>query len=187
MTNSVDARPGLTADLTEAEMQRWYWEKTELVSFARELGIRATGSKELLTARIAAQLSNREFVEPARTPNRQATQLVAPLTPETVIPVGQRSSQVVRAWMREQLGAGFHFDAPMRAFFAGSDGTATMQDAIDHYRATRDRGVEAIDPQFELNRFTRAWSAQHPHGSRADLLAAWRAYRATPVDQRGRA
>ena len=114
------------------------------------------------------------------------SQLSGLLSAATVIPVGQRSSQVVRAWMAQQIGPGFHFDAAMREFFATSDGTKTMQDAIDHWHSTHGSDSKSIDGQFEYNRFTRAWHEAHPEGSREELLAAWRDYRSRPIDKRGR-
>lgn len=179
-------RPDLGAGLAEVEFLRWYWLKDELAAFARERGLRATGSKDQLTARIAASLGGRVFVEPAARPRPSGRQLSGPLTAGTVIPAGQRSSQVVRAWLTEQIGTGFHFDAAMRDFFVCSDGTKTMQDALDHWHATRSGGVRDIDGQFEFNRFTRAWHRAHPDGARDELLAAWRDYRDRPVDERGR-
>lgn len=186
MTSVPASRPMLTVSLPAQEFLRWYWLKAELETFARELGIRATGSKDLLTARISAALAGQTFEEPTAIRRTAGQQLSAPLSPTTVIPVGQRSSQVVRAWMIEQIGPGFHFDATMRAFFAQTDGTQTMQDAVDHFFATRDQGATVIDDQFEFNRFTRAWHAKNPDGSRAELLSDWRTYRDTPIDQRGR-
>lgn len=81
-------------------------------------------------------------------------------------------------------GPTFHFDAEMREFFAASDGTRTMQDALDRWRATRNQSAREIDPQFEYNRFTRAWHEAHPLGSREEVIAAWREYRALPIDER---
>lgn len=178
------SRPPLTVELSEEEFLRWYWLKAELEAFARIIGVRASGSKQLLTARVAAALAGRLFEEPPPARRTQANQLAAPLLHSTVIPAGQRSSQVVRAWMREHIGPEFHFDAAMREFFAESDGTKTMQDAIDHFAATRHVGNKSIDSQFEYNRFTRAWHERHPDGSREELLEEWRVYRNTPVDQR---
>ncbi|MHA3685007.1 DUF6434 domain-containing protein [Leucobacter sp. HY1908] len=188
MTSAPSERPPLSVDLSEQEFLRWYWLKAELEAFARELGVRASGSKDLLTARVCASLSQRAFVEPAPARTSHGAQLVGPLLPTTVIPAGQRSSQVVRAWMRAQVGSGFHFDAAMREFFAQADGTQTMQDAVDHFHATRDgHAAKPIDRQFEYNRFTRAWHREHPAGTRDELLAAWRAYRNAPIEDRGRA
>lgn len=181
-------RPNLSADLSEQEFLRWYWLKAELEAFARELGIRRTGGKDLLTARISASLSKRDFAEPAPALRSRGAQLAGPICSTTVIPAGQRSSQIVREWMLEQVGPSFHFDAAMREFFARSDGSKTMQDAVDHFHATRNAAlVKPIDQQFEYNRFTRAWHQQHPAGTRDELLAAWRAYRNAPLEERGRA
>lgn len=182
-----EIRPSLTSALTGAELLRWYWLKDELADFARQLGIRATGSKTLLTQRIAAHLDGTAFTEPTTTRASPVAQLAAPLTPATVIPRGQRCSQVVRAWFVRQVGASFGFDAEMRDFFASTDGTQTMQDALDHYLRTRGQGSKDIDAQFEYNRFTRAWHTAHPSGTRDDLIAAWHEYRCSPIDSRGRA
>lgn len=157
MESEASQRPALSPELAAAEFQRWYWLKGELASFARTLGIRATGSKELLAARVSAALEGKTFAEPAPVRRVSGRQLSGELSASTVIPAGQRSSQVVRAWMTANAGPTFHFDAEMREFFAASDGTQTMQDALEHWRATRDQPVRSIDPQFEYNRFTRAW------------------------------
>ena len=181
-----EKRPGLTENLTGGELLRWYWLKEELVDFASRLGIRTVGGKEILAQRIAAKLDDVPFAEPQQARRTVRAQLDSPLTPETVIPEGQRCSQIVRAWFIEQVGVSFGFDAEMRSFFAGADGTQTMQDALDHYRSTRERGAKTIDAQFEYNRFTRAWHEANPTGTREDLLHAWQRYRERPIDQRGR-
>jgi len=176
----------LSRELTGSEFLRWYWLKDELTEFAYALGVRATGSKELLTQRLAAALDGVPFNEPARKRSASSRQLSCPLTASTVIPKGQRCSQVVRVWFIEQVGDSFGFDGEMRAFFASTDGTQTLQDVLDHYNATRDQGQKTIGSQFEYNRFTRAWHAAHPDGSREELIKAWQDYRSRPVDERGR-
>ncbi|MEL4357289.1 MULTISPECIES: DUF6434 domain-containing protein [unclassified Luteococcus] len=181
-----DPRPSLTQDLTGDEFLRWYWLKDELIDFAHTLGIRATGSKALLTQRIAAALDGLPFDEPASPRVLVAAQLSGPLTGDTIIPRGQRCSQLVRAWFVAQVGEGFHFDAAMREFFAATDGNQTLNDALEHYRGTRDQGGTSIGEQFEYNRFTRAWHADRPGGSPDELLAAWQTYRSLPVDERDR-
>ena len=181
-----EKRPELTDSLTSSELRRWYWLKDELSDFARRLGIRATGGKDLLTQRIAAKLDGIAFVEPQRAPRHAGQQLAEPLTAATVIPVGQRCSQVVRAWFVDQVGPSFGFDGEMRAFFAGVDGMQTLGDALEHYISTRSQGAKPIDSQFEYNRFTRAWHEANPTGARSELLSAWQEYRSRPIDQRGK-
>lgn len=182
-----EQRPQLTPELTSAELRRWYWLKDELAAFARRLGIRATGGKEVLTLRIAAELDGSPFIEPKAVAAMKRVQLRGPLASTSVIPEGQRCSQVVRAWFIEQVGASFSFDARMREFFSQTDGTQTLADALEHYRSTRDGDVNSIDRQFEYNRFTRSWYAANPGGLREDLLRDWHEYRRLPLDQRGRA
>ncbi|MEV4095197.1 DUF6434 domain-containing protein [Streptosporangium saharense] len=181
------ARPALSPELTAEEFRRWYWLKEELAGFARELGIRATGGKDLLAARISAALDGHAFSEPVPVRRAGARQLAGPLDGDTVVPPGQRCGQAVRAWFVGQVGEGFHFDAEMRAFFAGADGTRTLRDALDHWHSTRGGGERGIDSQFEYNRFTRSWHRDHPEGTREELLAAWWEYRNRPVEARGRA
>ena len=167
--------------MTEFEFRRWYWLREELVAFARVLGVSPAGSKRELADRIADALAGRPIrrVTTART----GVQLEGPLTESTVIPVGQRSTQLLREWFEERIGPRFRFDATMREYLAG--GGATLGDAVAHWHASRGGGPKPLEPQFELNRFTRAWHAEHPGGTRDELLAAWRVYRALPVEARG--
>jgi hypothetical protein len=71
----------------------------------------------------------------------------------------------------------------MRAFIEKGAGR-TLGDAIDHWHASRRLEPGEISSQFELNRFTRQWHADHPAGERHELAAAWREYRSLPTDAR---
>lgn len=173
-------RPALTEDLPAAEFGRWYWTVAELRAFAKQLGIPSTGVKTELTARIAAALGG-EPLPPA--PSRQRNRLEPPLTRQTVIPPGVVLSRELRDWFVAEIGPEFHSDHHTREFLRDGAGR-TLGDAADHWYATRDAPRPEISPQFELNRFTRAWRADNPDGTREELLAAWAQYRATPVDER---
>lgn len=176
----------MTSDLSGAELRRWYWTRAELATFARSVGASAGGGKDDLTQRLADLLDGHEPREPPRTA-LPTGHLQEPLTGATVIPRGQRCSQPVREWFRREIGGHFRFDQAMRDFFATNDGTATLHDAVQHWHRTRSRTPNPIGSQFELNRFARRWHAEHPGTDRQQLLAAWREYRALPVDLRGRA
>jgi len=189
-----EARPELGPGLTGAELKRWYWLRAELADLAHRLGVSAAGSKDELTARLVAALDRESPPSNPITPRRTSAgpQLSGVLTPETVIPPGQRSSQALRRFFEERVGPSFRFDGAMRAFIRDHPG-ATLGDALAHWRATRSSagpgqpGGSAIAPQFELNRFTRQWYLDHPGGTRAELRAAWQTYRETPTDARPRA
>lgn len=182
--NEQPHRPALKSDLSGAEFRRWYWTTAELASFARSLGTRTGGNKEELTQRLVDHLDGRASRAP-RAVRRSSEHLQGPLTGATVIPRGQRCSQPLRQWFRSEIGPQFRFDRAMRDFFAAATGF-TLDDAVAHWHQTRGQEPEPIGPQFELNRFTRWWYAEHPRGDRAHLTAAWREYRSLPVDARGR-
>ena len=181
-------RPLLEPSMSSSEFLRWYWLKEELAAFARSLGLRATGSKDAIAARVAAALDGEPAPREAVSTRQRASgaQLTGSLSEATVIPPGQRCSQTLRAWFTEQVGAQFRFDAPMRDFIATADGTSTLGDAVRVWYSTRDRHPDEIGGQFELNRFTRHWYEENPEGSREHLMLAWAAYRNTPVDERGK-
>ena len=162
----VSARPALTPELAAEEFRRWYYLKTELAAFAREIGVAASGSKEDLTARIALALTGGEAVAtPSDRRVRAGGQLERPVSAGSVIPPGQRCSQVLREFFASEVGPSFRFDAEMRDFIAKGEGR-TLGDALDHWRATRGRGQSTIGRQFELNRFTRQWYQDNPSGHR---------------------
>jgi hypothetical protein len=180
-----EQRPPLSRDLDGAELRRWYWTKDELAVFARALGVRTSGSKEQLTDRLAHRLDGRaERRDPVRRTGE--AQLASPVTADTVIPPGQRCSQVLRIFFESDIGSSFSFDGPMREFISAANGTATLGDAVEHWHRTRNQ-VREIGRQFELNRFTRQWHLDNPGGSPEQLRAAWRAYRSLPTDARSRA
>ncbi|MET9687029.1 DUF6434 domain-containing protein [Streptomyces sp. NPDC006514] len=184
-TNTGESRPALTPALTGTELLRWYWTLAELSALAREMGIPAGGGKAAVTARLAAALDGlpAPAAPAAPAPRRAGRQLTAPVTGATVIPPGQRCSQVLRAYFVREIGPGFHFDAFMRDYVAEHAGH-TLAEAVAHWHATRARAAEPqeVGAQFEFNRFLRAWHAGHPDGARAEALAAWQDHRARPRD-----
>ncbi|MEU6865769.1 DUF6434 domain-containing protein [Streptomyces sp. NPDC046876] len=183
-TNAGESRPDLTPELTGAELRRWYWTLAELSVLARRMGLSAGGGKAALTDRLAAALDGLPQPAPARPARRAAgRQLAAPVDGDTVIPQGQRCSQVLREFFVREIGPAFHFDAFMRDYIADGVGH-TLAEAVAHWHATRARAAEPqeVGAQFEFNRFLRDWHARHPDGARAEALAAWQAHRALPRD-----
>lgn len=181
--NEREVRPAPSPELSGAELARWYWTLAELTALARRMGLPAGGGKAAVTARIAAALDGLPAPDPApRRPARSAgRQLAAPVDGASVIPPGQRCSQVLREYFVREIGPGFHFDAFMRDYVAQGAGR-TLAEAVAHWHATRERAAQPqeIGAQFELNRFLRDWHARHPEGTRPQALAAWRAHRSSP-------
>lgn len=179
-----EERPRLSRSLSGAELARWYWTLAELSVLAREMGLSSGGGKAAVTARIAAALDGRRPPAgrtPAPSARRAGRQLAAPVGGDSVIPAGQRCSQVLREHFAREIGPGFHFDAFMREYVAQGAGR-TLAEAVAHWRATRGEAAQPreIGAQFELNRFLRDWHADHPAGTRSEAMAAWRVHRSRP-------
>lgn len=173
-------RPVASHALSAQEFVRWYWTKAELVAFARSLGLPAGGSKIDLTDRIRGHLAGEP---PPAAGGSVRTRLSGPLNRTTVIPPGVVLSRTLRDWFTEQIGPSFRFDESLRRFLANGSG-CTLGDAADHYLTTRDEPPGDIAPQFEYNRFVRAWRADHPDGTGEQMRHAWWAYRSLPADGR---
>jgi hypothetical protein len=176
------------------EFGRWYWTKAELTTWARRLGLPSSGSKSDLAKTISRALdgispTNRSVAPTPeaptarpKTPSRRQVgpQLTGDLTPHTIIPKGQCSSQALRRFFASHIGPSFRFDKPMRDFIATGAGK-TLQQALDHWHATR-AGLKSteIAPQFEYNRFMREWYAAHPGAMQEEVIEAWKMYRNSP-------
>jgi hypothetical protein len=131
-------------------------------------------------ARIEAELAGEPLPE---RPMQKRTRLEGGLSRKTVIPEGVVLSRHLREWFEAELGPGFRSDRRLREFLRTGAGK-TLGDAVDQYLATRDSGPVEIEPQFELNRFTRLWWEANPDGTREELREAWRQYRDTPAELR---
>ncbi|MFD7628282.1 DUF6434 domain-containing protein [Streptomyces sp. NPDC059851] len=180
-TNDVESRPVPNPALSGAELRRWYWTLAELTSLARTMGLPAGGGKAALTDRLAAALDGLPVPPPAPARRRAGRQLAAPVDGDTVIPEGQRCSQVLREYFVREIGPAFHFDAFMRDYVAEGAGR-TLAEAVAHWHATRAQAAEPreVGAQFEFNRFLRTWHDRHPDGSRTEALAAWQTHRSRP-------
>jgi hypothetical protein len=172
-------RPLLSRSLSGSELRRWYWTKAELALLGREFAISTSVGKLELTNRLAAALDG---APPPAPPEARSgapgQQLAGPLTPDVLLPRGQRCSQELRRFFTDQVGPRFRFDAAMRQFVADGAGLS-LGDGVRHWYRTRSLPRGDIDPQFELNQFIRDFHARKA-GSREMALAAWRRHKELP-------
>ena len=173
-------RPTLDAGLEAHAFREHYWLKSELTSFCRAHGLRTAGAKSDVAGRIEAQLAG---VQPAPSPPaRRKGAMPRGFTRSTIIGDGWRCSQALRAFLSAELGRPFHFDRTAREQILHGAGLSLGQ-VIDEARVAR-RGTTEIAPQFEYNRFVRAFRAASPGVSHKQVVTAWRAWRNTPVSER---
>ena len=178
----MTARPPLDTRLSPRLFREHYWLKSELIAFCRTHGLRTDGPKAALADRAEARL--RGASPPAEPSPRRNTAMPAIFTRSTVIGPGCRCSQDLRAFFTAELGRAFHFDGVMRARIHDGAGLTLGQVIDEALSGGANRRPDDIAPQFEYNRFVRAYRAAHPGVSHQQVVAAWRSYRRTPVSDR---
>src|SRR5438128_5629029 len=95
----MSERPTLTTQTSPRDFRAFYWLKEELIAFCRAHGLRTTGSKQQLNARIEHFLStgSAQLDEPLL-PRQPRHAMPTAFAPETVIGQGWRCSEPLRAF-----------------------------------------------------------------------------------------
>ncbi len=169
-------RPILNMQISPDEFLSFYWLKAELTSFCRDQNISAAGSKLEIAARIAHYLRTREVIAPSAQ-KKSAKRMPTVFTLQTVIGHDWRCSQSLRAFFEHEIGVSFFYSGALRDFIHNGAGK-TLQDAVQVWlEDQRDPAPREIALQFEYNRFTRAFHADHPGSSRDEVVTAWMAHR----------
>ena len=95
-------------------------------------------------------------------------------TLDTVIGTGWRCGPALGRFMRQELGAGFHFNAETRDFIHNGRGRTLAEAAICYQNSVMPgREQPTIPEQLEYNRHFREYFATHPGATRDEAIAAW--------------
>ncbi len=177
-------RPPLTAQLSAQEFAAWYWLKEELVSFCQTTKISPTGRKRAIEARIFDFLAGRSTnAKPKRRlhpapPVRHTGPMPDKFHLVTLIGPGWRCGPKLGAFLREHLGPGFRFNAPVRDFFHTGAGKRLGEvEAVYRESIRPDAPTRPIPEQLEYNRHFREYFQSHPNATREAAIAAWWAKR----------
>ena len=174
-------RPTLDKDISLTDFNEFYWLKEELVAFCKIVGISTSGSKIELTSKIQEYLttgtilSNIKSTKPATSKfdwNKE------PLSKSTVITDNYKNTENVRAFFISQIGANFSFNVKFMNWIKNNIGK-TLNDAMDEWKnlkeIKKDKNYKTeIDPQFEYNRYMRAFLADNPNLSSKDAMRFWK-------------
>ena len=165
--------PFLSANLTAQHFASWYWLKEELLAFCREHQISPSGSKLQLQSRIKDYLNGKNPV-PRPTPQRTPTKMPTHFTMDTIIGEGWRCNPSLGAFFKQNLGPGFHFNAPTRDFIHTKAGK-TLADAAICYQTSARPGAKKtrIPQQLEYNQHLRDFFRDNPGSSRQQAIDAW--------------
>lgn len=177
----MSQRPVLAFGLDPEVFLDNYWLRSELAQFCRDTGLSSTGSKADLTNRIAAMLGRKEIPLSAHKPRNG--KMPDRLTLDSVIGAGWRCSAAMRAVIAEHLGQQIRFDALLRDLIHRGEGR-TVREIAAEWQGAEKNAPQEIAPQFEYNRFVRAYRQANAGAAHREVVAAWHEYRALPRSER---
>lgn len=174
-------RPTLNKYISLTDFNDFYWLKEELVAFCRNEGISTVGGKLELVERIQTYLSTGTIVKPETIIKKSHSTFdwkTEPLTPSTIITDSYRNSENVRAFFLAEIGSHFSFNVKFMNWMKQATGK-TLQDAVDEWKKINDLKKDKnylieIAPQFEYNRYIRAFLADNPALTTKDAMKYWK-------------
>ena len=184
-------RPELNDTISPQDFKDFYWLKEELVTFCKTKGISSSGGKIEIADRISRFLETGQIVKNS---DRQTKKAVSKfdwnketLTTETILTDNYKNSENVRLFFTQQIGSHFHFTVDFMKWIKQNSGQI-LNDAIIEwhrlYALKKDPNFKTdIAPQFEYNRYMRAFLADNPDKTSKDAMKYWQLKRATRGDK----
>ena len=179
-------RPELNNKISAEDFINFYWLKEELVAFCRTMGLNVTGSKIDIAERIRIFLISGEILVPVKTKTNKAISKfnwsTAVLSLNTVLTDNYKSTENVRRFLTSRIGNHFYFTVDFMKW-AKQNAGKTLGDAISEwtrqYNLKKDKHhTTDIAPQFEYNRYIRAFMADNPGKMTKEAVKCWKLKRA---------
>jgi len=173
-------RPTLDKNISLLDFKEFYWLKEELVNFCKQVGIKTTGSKIELTEKIEKYLLTGKVVSFSQKTNSKQSNFDwnnEKLTRQTIITDNYKNSENVRSFFIKEIGETFSFNVLFMSWLKENVGK-TLNDAIIKWKEIKalkkDKNFKSeIDPQFEYNRYMRAFLADNPYLSSKEAMRYW--------------
>jgi SAP domain-containing new25/Domain of unknown function (DUF6434) len=180
-------RPPLTPRTSVEEFRRHYWYLADLAHFCRENGLKASGQKHELVARVETFLmtGNREDPTQAREarPSARATRGES-ITPDTIVTEDYKCDERTREFFKALIGPNFHFTAELQRFRRERQKNGirtTYGDLAREWLAERDRRKQRgyksqIGGEWRYNQFVRDFLADKERNAGKHMRDAARAW-----------
>ncbi|MEW7007845.1 DUF6434 domain-containing protein [Lentilitoribacter sp. EG35] len=190
MDNKETERPEITSIKSGDELRRWYWLKSDLIGYARILGVKTSCGKFEILGRISHYLDTGEkeqkFASKPESKRSKFDWHSEVLTAETQITDSYKNTQNVRRFFKEHVGASFKFNIEFMAWMKSNIGR-TLGDAVNEYQAMKTR---MSDPDFkskiedhnQFNSYTRDFLADNPDMGMSDVRKYWALKTSLPSD-----
>jgi hypothetical protein len=175
-------RPNLDENISLQDFKDFYWLKEELVQFCKAMGIDSSRGKLDIAKRIITFLETGKIVVKDEIKKQKTSSKFnwskENISLKTVITDNYKNTENVRTFMTEHIGQHFHFTTEFMNWTKWNVGK-TMAEAVEEWRrlyALKKSGNEEkeIAPQFEYNRYMKAFLADNPDKSSKDAMKYWR-------------
>ncbi len=174
-------KPILNKEISLEDFNDFYWLKEELIQFCRTMGISSTGGKIEIANRIRIYLSTGKIVKQVKNTHKITSKFDwanEVLTKNTVITDSYKNGENVRNFFIQEIGSHFKFNVIFMKWMKENIGK-TLGDAIIEWKRIealkKDRNyVSEISPQFEYNRYMRAFLKDNPNLSSKEAMKFWK-------------
>lgn len=174
-------RPNLNKNLSLEDFNDFYWLKQELTNFCRTEGISTNGGKIEIADRIRHYLATGEIIKSERKLNKTTSNFnwtTEKLTCNTTITDNYKNGENVRNFFMHEIGPHFSFNVIFMGWLKKSAGK-TLGDAIVEWNKINDMKndknyVSEIAPQFEYNRYMRAFLNDNPELTVKNAMKFWK-------------
>ena len=180
----MNDRPLLNKQLNGDTFRKWYWLKEELVSFCRENGLPANGSKTELTDRIACFLDTGKVL--SSNTSKRAAAKVTLLALDSLIEPNIVCSEIHRAFFKEHIGESFSFNVAFQKWLKANAGKTYREAVAAYYEIleAKKKNKTSIDKQFEYNTYVRDFFEANKGRSLDDAIKCWKYKKSLPGHNR---
>ena len=189
MKENTDKRPDLNNEISIQDFKDFYWLKSELVDFCKEVGLTRTGGKIEIAKRIERYLETGEIEvrQKKKTSNKSKFDWSAEkLTLNTIITDNYKNTENVRQYFESKIGLRFKFNVKFMNWMKSNEGK-TLAEAIETWKRLDEekrtnKTTKNIAPQFEYNTYLRDFLADNPDKNRAIGIKLWKIKRSMRGD-----
>ncbi|OGC14012.1 hypothetical protein A2290_02350 [candidate division WOR-1 bacterium RIFOXYB2_FULL_36_35] len=182
----MNKRPILNKNISFKDFNNWYFEKDELVNFCRDNGLKITGQKLDIKARVENFLKTGESHQ-APIENNKKTKEIKQTPPKSIneeIPDNYTSSELYRKYFKSVIGPHFHFTAYMMKHMKEHP-KMTFKDYINEWIAEYERRKDkSYKPQImkscEYNQYIRDFFSDNPTRKLKEAIQCWKYKRNLP-------
>jgi len=183
----MNKRPILDKNISVENFNNWYYEKDELVAFCRKNGLKTTGQKLEIKARIEHFLKTGKPIQESSIKNNKQTKNIEQALPKSIdeeIPSNYTSSELYRKYFKSVIGPHFHFTAYMMKYMKEHP-KMTFKNYVNEWLAEYERRKDKsykpkIMKSCEYNQYIRDFFSDNPTHKLKEAILCWKYKRNSP-------